>query len=343
MWFDQFGRKNLPWQTNKSAYRVWIAEIMLQQTQVSTVIPYYQKFMQRFSSIQSLADAKQDQVLHYWSGLGYYARARNLHKAAQTICDEHGGVFPGHIDAVQRLPGVGKSTAGAILACSMGQCHPILDGNVKRVLCRYHAIEGYPGVKRIESELWEIADQHTPHERVDDYTQAIMDLGATLCTRSKPNCSACPLQASCQALATDKVKCLPTPKPRQKSRRHEFVTMLSLVNHNNECALVKRPSKGIWGGLWYPLEFTAAVDLADWCANNKLNMDEVKSLDAPIDHSFTHYDLTINPLYLRLSKQQYQSVNKADMMWFNLNADKPDQVGLAAPVSQIIKRLQTNL
>ena len=200
-WFDEHGRKDLPWQHPKDAYRVWVSEVMLQQTQVQTVIPYFERFMARFPDVITLADAAQDDVLQHWSGLGYYARARNLHRAAQVIRDNHAGEFPRTLDEVIDLPGIGRSTAGAILSLAFGQRHTILDGNVKRVLARHQAVEGWPGRTAVAKQLWEIAEQYTPEENTAAYTQAIMDLGATLCTRSKPACERCPVATDCQALS----------------------------------------------------------------------------------------------------------------------------------------------
>ena len=213
-WFDDNGRKDLPWQQNVTAYRVWVSEIMLQQTQVQTVIPYFNRFVDRFPDVGALATAKQDEVLSHWSGLGYYARARNLHKAAQQIVLEHGGRFPETLDAVIGLPGIGRSTAGAILALAKGQRHAILDGNVKRVLARFDAIAGWPGKAQVAADLWAIAERYTPDERAAGYTQAIMDLGATLCTRSKPACDRCPVSGDCEALRTDSVEAYPGRKPK---------------------------------------------------------------------------------------------------------------------------------
>ncbi|MGH8528857.1 MAG: A/G-specific adenine glycosylase, partial [Nevskiales bacterium] len=197
-WYDRHGRHDLPWQHPRSAYRVWLAEIMLQQTQVATVVPYFESFLTRFPELQALAAASLDEVLELWSGLGYYARARNLHRAAVQICAEHAGEFPREFSAVAALPGIGRSTAGAILAQAFGQRHAILDGNVKRVLARYHAINGWPGDPQIAARLWHQAEQHLPQRRLADYTQALMDLGATLCTRRNPDCAACPLQRDCR-------------------------------------------------------------------------------------------------------------------------------------------------
>src|SRR5512143_1680958 len=214
-WFDNHGRKDLPWQHDPTPYRVWVSEVMLQQTQVVTVIPYYQRFMARFPDVAALADASVDDVLAHWSGLGYYSRARNLHRAAQVVRDDHAGRFPETIDEIMALPGIGRSTAGAILALALKQHHPILDGNVKRVLSRYHAVDGWPGAPAVERILWQLAEGHTPVQRVNDYTQAIMDLGATLWTRSRLQCKACPQQQGCQALALNTQTRFPAPKPRK--------------------------------------------------------------------------------------------------------------------------------
>ena len=214
-WFDKHGRKNLPWQIDPTPYRVWVSEIMLQQTQVATVIGYYQRFMQRFPDIKILGRANADDVLHLWSGLGYYARGRNLHHSAQIICSDHGGVLPEDVDLLQTLPGIGRSTAGAILALACGQRHAILDGNVKRVLCRYHAVEGWPGKTLVSRELWSLAERHTPHARVDDYTQAIMDLGATVCTRTRPQCERCPVNNDCVTNRDSRQSAFPIRKPKK--------------------------------------------------------------------------------------------------------------------------------
>ena len=214
-WFDKHGRHDLPWQADRTAYRVWISEIMLQQTQVSTVIPYFERFMDRFATIQELAAAQTDQVLHLWTGLGYYARARNLHKAAQVIVETNDSSFPDTVEGLMELDGIGQSTAGAIAAISMGVRAPILDGNVKRVLARYHCISGWSEQSSVKKQLWEIAESLTPHERVDDYTQAIMDLGATVCTRSKPSCKDCPFQLDCGAHRQDRVTEFPGKKVKK--------------------------------------------------------------------------------------------------------------------------------
>ena len=214
-WFERHGRHDLPWQHDVSAYRVWLSEIMLQQTQVATVIPYFERFTNRFAGVGQLAAAPLDEVLHLWSGLGYYARARNLHRTANVVVADHGGRFPRDIDALLGLPGIGRSTAGAILSLVYGDPHPILDGNVKRVLARYHGIAGWPGETRVANQLWEHAARHTPNARVGEYTQAIMDLGATVCTRSRPRCETCPLRGECVGFATGTQSDFPGRKPRK--------------------------------------------------------------------------------------------------------------------------------
>jgi A/G-specific adenine glycosylase len=243
-WFDAHGRKDLPWQAPKDAYRVWVSEIMLQQTQVQTVVPYFERFMQRFPDVLTLADAAQDEVLQYWSGLGYYARARNLHRAARNVRDQHDGVFPDTLEAVMDLPGIGRSTAGAILSISFDQRHAILDGNVKRVLARHERVAGWPGTTSVAKTLWEIAERHTPAARVADYTQAIMDLGATLCTRSRPACERCPVASDCEALASDTVGDYPGRKPKKNKPLRE--TTMVLASFDGHVYLERRPEVGIW-------------------------------------------------------------------------------------------------
>ena len=257
-WQKQHGRHDLPWQNTTDPYAIWVSEIMLQQTQVTAVIGYYSKFMQRFPTIAALAGATQDEVLQHWSGLGYYSRARNLHNAAQTIMDEHNGVFPGDFATIQTLPGIGRSTAAAIASFAFNQVQTILDGNVKRVLTRHFAIEGWPGTPKIEKELWLLAEQLLPQTDMVAYTQGLMDLGATLCTRSKPQCTRCPLTASCAALQQQRVNQLPTPKPR-KTVPEKNTTMLVLLE-GDSVMLEKRPSTGIWGGLWSFPELEADSD-----------------------------------------------------------------------------------
>ena len=247
-WFDRHGRHNLPWHQNRTAYRVWVSEIMLQQTQVATVIPYYLAFMQRFPNVQSLASAPTDDVLSHWSGLGYYARARNLQKAAQAVVHEHDGEFPQDQQQLEALTGIGRSTAAAILAQAYDIRAAILDGNVKRVLARYHAVPGWPGQTAVQQQLWQFAEQHTPNERIRDYTQAIMDLGALVCTRSRPSCERCPLQTNCLAYARSETALYPGSKPK-KAKPEKTTWMLILEDNDGRVLLQRRPPSGIWGGL----------------------------------------------------------------------------------------------
>ncbi|RDH83130.1 MAG: A/G-specific adenine glycosylase [endosymbiont of Galathealinum brachiosum] len=344
IWYKKYGRKNLPWQLNRNAYTVWVSEIMLQQTQVKTVIPYYEKFMQSFADVNALANAHEDDVLHHWSGLGYYARARNLHKAAQQVRDEHCGLFPLNFDDVLALPGVGRSTAGAVLAQAEGQRHAILDGNVKRVLSRFHAVHGWTGQKKIQDQLWLFAEMHTPEKQLADYTQAIMDLGATLCRRSRPDCESCPLSDDCAALATQQVALLPTPKPK-KTLPVKTVRMLLLRNDKKQILLEKRPPTGIWGGLWSLPEMPVIESVKDWC-NTHYQFDINASDELPVvRHTFSHFHLDITPCVVEVNNPD-QSVMEAERrVWYkackNDRGSKAESqsLGLAAPVSSLLNRL----
>ena len=336
-WFHQHGRKNLPWQQNPTPYRVWISEIMLQQTQVQTVIPYYERFMQSFPDLETLAAAPLDDVLHHWSGLGYYARARNLHKAAQQICDQHAGQFPDDLDKLQQLPGIGRSTAGAILSLAFGQRQPILDGNVKRVLTRYHAIEGWPGKTDIQKTLWKIADQHTPEKEVAAYTQAIMDLGATLCTRSKPRCEDCPMQTDCEAKKTDRQKDFPFSKPKKIIPTKKKIFLI-LVNDQNEILLEKRPPIGIWGGLWSLPECDHADDLAQVCDQRfTCKIVDQQTLET-VRQTFSHFHLEITPQLIQIADQQTKIMESSETLWYNNTQQK--HIGLATPVANLLKKIE---
>ena len=335
-WFDQHGRKDLPWQQTREPYGIWISEIMLQQTQVSTVIPYYKRFMARFPDISSLASAEQDEVLHLWTGLGYYARARNLHKAAQQIVHQHNGMFPQTHEAVQALPGIGRSTAGAILAFAHGQRHAILDGNVKRVLTRYQAIDGWPGSKPVETRLWQLAELYTPVDRVADYTQAIMDLGATLCRRGQPNCAACPQQTDCEALASGEVGRYPTAKPRKTLP--EKTTAMLLIQDGQRVLLQQRPPTGIWGGLWSLPECPLDKDPHAWGqAQLGLTLSSEAALPV-ISHTFSHFRLHITPIPARLVGEACKIMEQPQWVWYNLR--QPPALGLAAPVKRLLDSLK---
>ncbi|MEM9209779.1 MAG: A/G-specific adenine glycosylase [Pseudomonadota bacterium] len=335
VWFDEHGRKDLPWQRDITPYRVWVSEIMLQQTQVKTVIPYYERFMTSFPEVTDLADAPLDDVLHHWSGLGYYARARNLHKTACIVRDEYAGAFPRDFAAVVALPGIGRSTAGAILSIAAGQRHAILDGNVKRVLARRQAIEGWPGRTETLNALWDAAETCTPATRVADYTQAIMDLGATLCTRSKPGCLVCPVGSDCIAHTQGNVNAYPGKKPK-KAKPLKSTVML-LVHGEGSLYLERRPAAGIWGGLWSLPEIDDAASVADWCARH-LRAAPAQTLTwKTLRHGFSHYDLDIQPLEVRLSAPSSNLADTDNELWYSL--DDPPGVGLAAPVRTLVERL----
>jgi len=335
-WFDEHGRKNLPWQKNRTAYRVWLSEIMLQQTQVTTVIPYFERFIEAFPTVKDLAAADEDEVLHLWSGLGYYARARNLHKAAKKICAEFAAEFPTNMENMLSLPGIGRSTAAAILAQAHGFRHAILDGNVKRVLSRFHAVQGWPGNKKIETVLWQHAEQHTPQTRLADYTQAMMDLGATLCTRSRPDCESCPLSQSCMALAEQRVTELPTPKPK-KNKPIKSARMLVLINDQQQILLEKRPPTGIWGGLWSLPEVAMDADIKAYCQQQwQFKVAEIEDVES-FRHTFSHYHFDITPCRVRVKNPSQCVMEAEQQVWYN--STQNHRLGLAAPVQTILNNL----
>nr|WP_233267348.1 A/G-specific adenine glycosylase [Paraglaciecola sp. L3A3] len=336
-WFDIYGRKNLPWQSNKTPYSVWVSEIMLQQTQVKTVIPYYQRFMQTFPSVLDLANAPQDEVLHHWTGLGYYARARNLQKAAQVIRDQYQGQFPEQIEQLIALPGIGRSTAGAILSLACNQHHSILDGNVKRVLARYFAIEGWPGNKKVETELWQYADQLTPASRTGDYTQAMMDMGATLCSRSKPDCDHCPLAQTCLAFVQGRQAELPHKKPKKDIPVKATIMLIPMWQQ--QVFIYKRPPSGLWGGLWGFHEVDEQQQIISQA--EKLGFDDVQQTElADFRHTFSHFHLDITPVVLHLKQAPQTQVMEDTQMWFDLLA--PQNVGLAAPTKKLFSTISKN-
>ena len=333
-WHAKAGRHDLPWQQRRNPYRVWVSEIMLQQTQVITVIPYYERFMARFPDVSALADAPIDEVLHLWTGLGYYARARNLHRAATIIRDGHAGEFPRTLDAVMALPGVGRSTAGAILAISTGARHAILDGNVKRVLARHHGVDGAIDEKATLDELWRLAEKNTPARDVDVYTQAIMDLGATLCVRSRPRCDACPIALDCRARIEGRQAELPAGKRRRAQRKQKRAVML-VARHESAVLLVQRPSAGIWGGLWCLPEFSDR-EAANAFATTQLAQPQFAASELPdIEHSFTHFDLVITPILVRCGQEA--RVREGNTLWYDLQ--EPARVGLPAPVKMLLSSL----
>lgn len=333
-WYDSHGRKHLPWQQEVTPYRVWISEIMLQQTQVNTVIPYYERFMAQFPSVQALAAADVDAVLHLWTGLGYYARARNLHKAARQLVEKSGGEFPATVEEVAELPGIGRSTAGAILSLSRQTRAVILDGNVKRVLSRFHAVQesGSAG----EKKLWAFADAHTPNRRVDNYNQVMMDLGATVCTRSKPACLLCPVQSHCAALAEGE----PTRYPLKKAGKaipEKFTTLLLFINTEGEVLLEQRPPAGIWGGLWSFPE-TAAADVISLKQVLKTDWGVARSAPQWLDergHTFSHYHLIMRPVLI--SRAKLGQVSGRTSRWCKLG--QLPALGLPAPIKVLLDEL----
>ncbi|WP_166838625.1 A/G-specific adenine glycosylase [Rheinheimera pleomorphica] len=333
-WYQLHGRKTLPWQINKSPYTTWLSEVMLQQTQVATVIPYFQRFVQHFPDVKTLAQAPLDQVLHLWTGLGYYARARNLHKAAQTIVAEHGGEFPTEFAQVLALPGIGRSTAGAVLSLALGQHHPILDGNCKRVLARFAAIAGWPGEKAVEQQLWQLAEQVTPQATVAEFNQAMMDLGASLCSRSKPDCAACPLKLKCKAALRGEQALFPGKK--QKKQLPEKHSFWLLLQHENNLLLSQRPATGLWGGLFGFLEFSSEEERTGYLALHALAVDSVQEL-AAFRHTFSHFHLWIMPLQVKLKQCPSVVQEQSEATWFTM--DKIPQVGLSAPAKQLFQQL----
>lgn len=332
-WHAKHGRHDLPWQHYPSAYRVWVSEIMLQQTQVATVIPYYEKFMQRFPDVLALAESTQDEVLHYWTGLGYYARARNLHRAARQIRDQHNGQFPDEFAAVAELPGIGRSTAGAILALARHQRHAILDGNVKRVLARYHAVAGWPGKPAVAQQLWVYAEQHTPDNAVAAYTQAIMDLGATVCTRSKPACALCPLQTGCRARAAGSQADYPGKKPA-KTLPVRYTHLLLFVQAGR-VLLRRRPATGVWGGLWSFPEAAVVTEIAAIAQAHGLDFQGIETWPQQ-RHTFSHFHLDYVPLRI---DARIAAVREApDECWYDLH--QPPALGLPAPVKNLLDALR---
>jgi len=332
-WFGEHGRHDLPWQTHRSPYRVWVSEIMLQQTQVATVIPYYARFVERFPNVAALAKTDLDEVLSHWSGLGYYSRARNLHSAAQLIVSQHAGEFPDTLDAVIALPGIGRSTAGAILALSRNQRHPILDGNCKRVLARYHAVERWPGDASVAKQLWAHADAHTPKDNAAAYTQAIMDLGATVCTRAKPACDVCPLENGCAARATGTQHQFPGRRPKKTQPVRE-TCMLIVQSPDGSVLLERRPPAGIWGGLRSLPECSLDDDPATVCAERfGLNTQTGDTLPG-FRHTFTHYHLDISPLVLTVIADSTHIMERPDVFW--VRESDLDHMGLPAPVRRLL-------
>ncbi len=332
-WHSRHGRHDLPWQHPRTPYRVWLSEIMLQQTQVATVVPYFLRFIEALPDLPALARAPADQVLALWSGLGYYSRARNLHAAAKVCLEHHGGDLPADLQALMALPGIGRSTAGAILAQAWGQRQAILDGNVKRVLCRSHGIDGDPASTAVQNQLWQLAEQLLPDRDLANYTQAIMDFGATVCTRHRPRCGDCVLAEDCIALASDRVDQLPTRKPGRKSLRRE-ASWLLLVDPRDRILLERRPETGIWGGLWSLPEFPDHSALrAELALRLVDHVDEPRSLPV-VKHVFTHFVLEATPWHCRVDQSATRIGDNDRERWFA--AEELTSIGLPQPVRRLL-------
>ena len=338
-WFDRHGRHDLPWQHPRTPYRVWLSEVMLQQTQVATVIPYFLRFTGRFPTLPDLAAATTDEVMAHWAGLGYYARARNLHAAAKRCVELHDGELPRDFDALHALPGIGRSTAGAILAQAWGERFPILDGNVRRVLARWHGIEGWPGTPAVEKRLWSLAEAHVadvPGARLADYTQAQMDFGATQCTRSSAACTICPLAEDCVALREGLVDALPSPRPAKVLPEREALALL-LENAEGELLLQRRPPTGIWASLWTLPQAETEAQLREWFAGEMLGDYDAAEAMPVIVHTFSHYRLHLQPLRLRRVAPRAGVRENGDLRWIARSGLA--SLGLPAPIRRLLDSL----
>jgi A/G-specific adenine glycosylase len=337
-WQQRHGRHALPWQASRDPYRIWLSEIMLQQTQVATVIPYFERFVARFPDLPALAAAHQDDVLALWSGLGYYSRARNLHAAARILADKHGGQFPAEAAAIALLPGIGRSTAAAVAALAFGQRCAILDGNVKRVLARHGGITGWPGDKNVETALWQRAESQLPPrspkaaDRIASYTQGMMDLGALVCTRGTPACNACPVNADCIAYTQGRTAELPTPRPK-KSLPERQIQMLLLLDRG-ELLLEKRPARGIWGGMWSLPELPVGHDPARHCRESFGYAARKQRALPHLSHCFTHFKLHIQPVQMQL---ECRSVGVSGHIW--LSPVDALEAALPAPIRKLVMQL----
>jgi A/G-specific adenine glycosylase len=336
-WYQQHGRSDLPWQLDKTPYRVWLSEIMLQQTQVATVIPYYARFLKGFPDIQSLANASIDRVLQHWQGLGYYARARNLHRAAQILHDKYGAQFPLAMDQVLALPGIGRSSAGAILSLAAGQSWPILDGNVKRVLARCFQVEGWYGQSKTMKQLWQIAEQLTPAQKTGQYNQAMMDLGAMVCVKTRPNCEVCPLAHCCASFKHNTQASFPEKKPTKT--RPQKQTLMMLHRYQGRVLLYRRPPTGIWGGLWSLPEVEDKGDIGEWQLGHLACTQLPGQIKTNIlKHQFTHFSLEISIAVIEMSELP-RKVADEDNMAFVAMEQLPDY-GLPSPVKRILDDLR---
>ncbi|MDN5849153.1 MAG: A/G-specific adenine glycosylase [Nitrococcus sp.] len=335
-WYDCNGRRDLPWQRPATPYRVWISEVMLQQTQVATVIAYFERFMTRFPDMAALAAADIDDVLHLWTGLGYYARARHLHQAARHITTDHGGHLPETLDQLQHLPGIGRSTAGAILSFAFGQRHAILDGNVKRVLARYHAIVGWPGKTEVQRRLWALAERYTPGKQAAAYNQGMMDLGASVCVRARPRCGHCPLAPGCAARRLARQGHIPEPRPAKRKPVRQ--TRMLLLQRGDRVLLVRRPPAGVWGGLWCPPECNLEADYSSVC-RQQFGLRIGPAQAWPVRrHTFSHFHLEIHPLHARVQAEDPGVMDRPEQLWYNDHTSK--RCGLAAPVRRLLQDLE---
>lgn len=330
-WQAEHGRHDMPWQRNRDPYAIWLSEIMLQQTQVSAVTPYYLRFLDRFPSLAALASGTEDEVLKLWSGLGYYSRARNLYRAARQMAEEFGGEFPASRALIETLPGIGRSTAAAISVFAFGAREAILDGNVKRVLARHFAIDGFPGERLVEKSMWQLAETLVPAMAIESYTQGLMDLGATICTRSKPLCMRCPLAATCQARALGRINALPAPRPRKPLPLRR--TLMLVFSDGEATLLEKRPPTGIWGGLW---SFPEVVDMeaAGALCRARFGCEPLASTRLPVlRHGFTHFSLDIEPVVMQVRRTN-ALVQESGSMWLSL--DDAKRAALPVPAKKII-------
>lgn len=336
-WFQKHGRHHLPWQHNPTPYRVWISEIMLQQTQVTTVIPYYKTFMQNFPTLKSLAAAELNQALRLWTGLGYYSRARNCHKTAQLIVSQHHGRFPRTIEQLTSLPGIGRSTAGAIASLAMNQPQAILDGNVKRILTRFFEVEGWPGTTQTLKRLWSLSETVTPLKNTHHFNQAMMDIGSMICKRRQPLCKECPINTHCLAHKNNTQHDYPTPKPKKNKRLVKTAHQLIMITPQQEILLEQRPEKGIWGGLWSFPETENNLNLHLILKQySEKNIGASDKLTA-FTHKFTHFDLVIQPWVMNIDKKSTLSLDKKNIIWYKLKQELPG--GVPAPTKKLLLSL----
>lgn len=334
-WHARHGRHDLPWQHNPTPYRVWVSEIMLQQTQVATVVDYFERFMRQFPDLRSLAAAPLDEVLHLWSGLGYYSRARNLHLSAQRVVAEYHGELPADTAMLATLPGIGRSTAAAIRALSAGERAAILDGNVRRVLARVFTIPGVTTQSAVERRLWLLAEECTPERDVAAYTQAIMDLGATVCVRRRPLCPLCPLSPECGARRSGRQHEIPAPRPRSLRRKRAVVMLLAQLR-DGSVLLERRAERGVWGGLWCPPQFPSAEAARLYAASRLLDAQVEPQSRTVLRHAFSHFELEISPLLARCAGWS-GVMDGPPMLWYN--PASPEHLGLPAPVTALIQSI----